>query len=162
MTDLNRRHVLGLAAAGLASTVFSPLSAFADEKELVIGGSIPLTGVFAFAGVAIEAGISDFVKITNEAGGGAGGKLRLAYEDTAHQGDQAGAGFNKLTTQNDIHLYYGDSTGFAKTINEELNRRGSILMAGGSFGSEVKNPAKYPFQVMAGAGVVGENPPPLR
>lgn len=156
MTKFSRRSVLGLAAtAGLASTsLLSTLTARADEKELVIGGSIPLTGVFAFAGVAIEAGISDFVKITNEAGGVAGRKLRLAYEDTSYKVDQSVAVFNKLTTQNDIHLYYGDSTGFAKTINEELNRRGTILMAGASFGSELNNPVAYPFQFMAGPDYV--------
>ncbi len=154
MTSLNRRQIMGLAAgAGLASA-FPGFTAYAQEKEIVIGGSIPLTGVFAFAGVAIEAGMSDYVKLTNEAGGIAGRKLRLAYEDTAYKVDTSVAVFNKLTTQNDIHLYYGDSTGFAKTINEELNRRGTIMMAGASFGSELNDPAKYPFQFMAGPDYV--------
>lgn len=154
MTSLNRRQIMGLAAgAGLASA-FPGFTAYAQEKEIVIGGSIPLTGVFAFAGVAIEAGMSDYVKLTNEAGGISGRKLRLAYEDTAYKVDTSVAVFNKLTTQNDIHLYYGDSTGFAKTINEELNRRGTIMMAGASFGSELNDPAKYPFQFMAGPDYV--------
>ncbi|HAJ12195.1 MAG TPA: amino acid ABC transporter substrate-binding protein, partial [Comamonadaceae bacterium] len=49
---------------------------------IVIGGSIPMTGVFAFAGVGINAGIADYVKIVNDAGGIAGRKVRYVPEDT--------------------------------------------------------------------------------
>ena len=43
-----------------------------------------------------------------------------------------------------------DSTGFAKTINPELERMGSILMAGASFASEINDPKKFPHQFLVG------------
>ena len=71
-----RSLMLGAAAAG-AAALTQPLSVLAQAAdEIVIGGSIPMTGVFAFAGVGINAGIEDYVKIVNEAGGIAGRKVR--------------------------------------------------------------------------------------
>ena len=58
----------------LAMILTLAVPAFAAE-DIVIGGSIPMTGVFAFAGVGINAGIQDYVKITNDAGGIKGRKL---------------------------------------------------------------------------------------
>jgi branched-chain amino acid transport system substrate-binding protein len=145
---LTRRALLALTAS-VALLGAVPASA-QDKGELVIGGSIPLTGVFAFAGKGIEAGMQDYIKIVNEKGGIAGRKLRLAYEDTGYKVDTSVAVFNKLTSQDEIHLYYGDSTAFSKTINAELNRRGTILMTGASFATELNNPEAYPAQFVAG------------
>lgn len=116
----------------------------ADKKDIVLGGSIPLTGVFAFAGVGIHAGIQDAVKITNDNGGIEGHKLVYVPEDTAYKVDASVAAFNKITSQHDVNLYYGDSTAFSKTIAPELDRSGKMLMAGASFASELDDPKKYP------------------
>ncbi|HRL97054.1 MAG TPA: ABC transporter substrate-binding protein [Comamonas denitrificans] len=142
--------MLGAAAAG-AAALTHPLSVLAQAAdEIVIGGSIPMTGVFAFAGVGINAGIEDYVKIVNEAGGIAGRKVRYVPEDTGYKVDVSVATFKKITSQNKVNLYYGDSTGFAKTINPELERNGNILMAGASFASELNDPKKYPHQFLVG------------
>ncbi|MFC0813006.1 ABC transporter substrate-binding protein [Paracoccus panacisoli] len=146
MTELSRRSMMQImGASALAGSLgFTATLARADGGELVVGGSLPLTGVFAFAGIAIEKGMQDYFKIVNEAGGIAGRKVRLAYEDTGYKPDTSVAVFNKLTSQNDIHLYYGDSTAFAKTIAPELRRTDRILMGGASFATELNDPAKYP------------------
>ena len=67
LTSQRRRSLL--LAAGV--TLVAPLAAHAQaiSDEIVIGGSIPMTGVFSFAGIGINAGISDYVKIVNDAGG---------------------------------------------------------------------------------------------
>jgi branched-chain amino acid transport system substrate-binding protein len=109
-----------------------------------------MTGVFAFAGIGINDGIQDYVKLTNEAGGVAGRKVRYVFEDTGYKVDQSVAVFNKITGSNPVNFYYGDSTGFSKTIAPELARKGTILMGGSSFGTELNDPAKYPLQFMAG------------
>lgn len=146
---LNRREALSLAlGAGAAVGLGIRPSLAADD--IVIGGSIPLSGVFAFAGIGIHAGIQDYVKIVNDAGGIAGRKVTYLAEDTAYKTDQSVAVFNKLTSQADVHLYYADSTAFSKTINAELERKKSILMAGASFASELNDPKKYPFQFISG------------
>jgi ABC-type branched-chain amino acid transport systems, periplasmic component len=151
MRDWTRRHVLSagaVAGAGLALGI-RPLGAQGAD-EIVLGGSIPLTGVFAFAGIGIHAGIQDYLKIVNDAGGVEGRKVKYVAEDTGYKVDASVAAFNKITSQEKVSLYYGDSTGFSKTINPELERRGSILMAGASFASELNDPKKYPLQFMAG------------
>jgi branched-chain amino acid transport system substrate-binding protein len=143
----NRRSLLLAAGAALAA----PLAAYAQASEdIVIGGSIPMTGVFAFAGVGINAGISDYVKIVNDAGGVKGRKLRYVPEDTGYKVDASVAAFKKITSQNKVNLYYGDSTAFSKTINPELDRSGNILMAGASFATELNDPVKYPNQFLVG------------
>ena len=143
-----RRSLLIAAGAALAA----PLAAHAQSggEDIVIGGSIPMTGVFAFAGVGIDAGMKDYLKIVNDAGGIKGRKVRYVPEDTGYKVDVSVAAFKKITSQNKVNLYYGDSTGFAKTINPELDRNGSILMAGASFATELNDPKKYPHQFLVG------------
>ncbi|MGQ2906083.1 MAG: ABC transporter substrate-binding protein [Neoaquamicrobium sediminum] len=149
MSGITKRTLLALAAS--SALAFSAPAFGQDKEDIVIGGSIPLTGVFAFAGVAIEAGIQDYLKILNEQGGIDGRQVRLAYEDTGYQVDQSVAVFNKLTSQNEnMHLYYGDSTAFSRTINPELIRRNAMIMAGASFASEINDPENFPYQFIAG------------
>lgn len=137
--------------AGLClAMALAPLSQAQEDNEIVIGGSIPMSGVFAFAGVGIHAGIGDYVKIVNEQGGVAGRKLRYVPEDTGYKVDVSVAAFKKITSQNDVNLYYGDSTGFSKTINPELERAGNILMTGASFATEINDPEKFPSQFLVG------------
>src|SRR5574343_1581969 len=145
-----RSLMLGAAAAG-AAALTHPLSVLAQgAEEIVIGGSIPMTGVFAFAGVGINTGITDYVKMLNDAGGIKGRKIKYVPEDTGYKVDVSVATFKKITSQNKVNLYYGDSTGFSKTINPELDRNGNILMAGASFASELNDPKKYPNQFLVG------------
>ncbi|KAF1072909.1 ABC transporter substrate-binding protein [Variovorax sp.] len=144
---LRRRELIVAAGAALAA----PLSVYAQSGEdIVIGGSIPMTGVFAFAGIGINAGIADYVKIVNDGGGIKGRKLRYVPEDTGYKVDVSVATYKKISSQNKVNLYYGDSTGFSKTINPELDRSGQILMAGASFATELNDPAKYPNQFLVG------------
>jgi len=144
----NRRSLLLAAGASLAA----PLAAQAQTggDDIVLGGSIPMTGVFAFAGVGINAGISDYLKILNDAGGIKGRKVRYVPEDTGYKVDVSVAAYKKITSQNKVSLYYGDSTAFSKTINPELDRNGNILMAGASFATELNDPQKYPNQFLVG------------
>lgn len=146
---LTRRQTLA-AGIGAGALLAGARPSAAQASEIVIGGSIPLTGVFAFAGVGVNDGIADYVKIVNDAGGIAGRKVRYIPEDTGYKVDQSVAVFNKITGSNPVNLYYGDSTGFAKTINPELNRKNSILMAGASFATELNDPKSFPNQFMAG------------
>ncbi len=146
MTRLNRRTTLALAAA---ASLAAALPARAAD-EIVLGGSIPLTGVFAFAGEGVHAGIQDWVKITNDAGGIDGRMLKYVPEDTGYKVDASVAAFNKITAEYQPNFYYGDSTAFSKTINDQLDRYGKALMAGASFASEINDPEKFPLQFIPG------------
>jgi branched-chain amino acid transport system substrate-binding protein len=143
-----RRKALTLAAAGCLALTLQGGARAADE--VVLGGSIPMTGVFAFAGIAINNAIQDYVKIVNDGGGIAGRKIKYVAEDTAYKVDNSVAVFNRITSQEKVSLYYGDSTAFSKTINAELNRRGDIVLAGASFATELNDPKNYPYQFIAG------------
>ncbi len=146
---LSRRSAIAVALAGTV-TLGSYATVRAQQEDIVLGGSIPLTGVFAFAGVAINNGINDYLKIVNDAGGINGRKIKYVFEDTGYKVDTSVAVFNRITSQEKISLYYGDSTAFSKTINAELLRRANIIMAGASFATELNNPKDFPYQFMAG------------
>jgi branched-chain amino acid transport system substrate-binding protein len=143
-----RRKVLSYAAAGCLALGLGVQARAADE--IVIGGSMPMTGVFAFAGIALNNAFQDYVKIVNDAGGINGRKVKYVAEDTGYKVDNSVAVFNRITSQEKVSLYYGDSTAFSKTINAELNRRGDIMLAGASFASELNDPKNFPNQFIAG------------
>ena len=124
--------------------------AAASKDDIVLGASVPMTGVFAFAGIGIDAGIKDYLSILNGQGGIKGRKVRYVAEDTAYKVDQSMAVFKKITSQEKVHLYYADSTGFVKTVNPEVERMGSMIMTGASFAKEITNAQKYPLQFMVG------------
>ena len=144
------KSLLATAVMAATATMAGLPAAYAADKEIVIGGSIPMSGVFAFAGIGIHAGIQDYVKMVNDAGGVEGYKLRYVPEDSAYAVDQSVAAFKKITSQNKVSFYYGDSTAFSKTINPELERAGSMIMSGASFATELNDPEKFPFQFIAG------------
>lgn len=140
--------VLSFSVAGGLALGLGAQARAADD--IVIGASMPLTGVFGFAGIPANNGIQDYVKIVNDAGGINGRKIKYVAEDTAYSVDKSIAAFNRITASEKVSLYYGDSTGFAKTINAELGRRGNILMAGTSYASELNDPKAFPFQFIPG------------
>ncbi len=159
---MDKREFLSLAAAAAATTVGSlPGLALAQAKpaakpaaaateDIVFGGSIPLSGVFAFAGIAIDAGIKDYLSILNGGNGVKGRKVKYVAEDTAYKVDQSMAVFKRITSGSKVNLYYADSTGFCKAVNPELERNGNILMTGASFAKEISNADRYPLQFMVG------------
>ena len=153
----NFRRTLCLTALAAATLVSvpafaqkAPAKAAESKEDIVLGGSIPITGVFAFAGIGIDQGIKDYVTILNESGGIKGRKVRYVPEDSAYKVDQSMAAFKKITSQNKVNLYYGDSTAFAKSVNPELERSQNILMTGASFAKELTDAQKYPSQFMVG------------
>ena len=98
------------ATAGLAAAPLVVRAQGADE--IVIGGSIPMTGVFAFAGIGINAAIADYVKLVNDAGG-IGGHIHGGF--VGFEGDQGVvhgdgvAGFNGHI--NHVHIFMAADIG---------------------------------------------------
>jgi len=123
-----RRKLMSYAAAGCLALGIQTSARAADD--IVIGASMPLTSAFGFAGIPLNLGFQDYVKIANDAGGIGSRKIKYISEDSGYAVDKSIAAFNRITASEKVSLYYGDSTGFSKTINAELNRRDSILMAG--------------------------------
>ena len=93
--DTFRRKLIQAAgsAAALGPFALRHASAQAQKSEIVIAASQPITGVFAFAGSAMNNGLNDFVLWKNANGGVAGHKLRYVSEDSGFKLDQGVAIF---------------------------------------------------------------------
>lgn len=147
---MNRKCFTSAISAALALLLSATAMVSAEEKEdIVIGGSMPLTGPFAFAGIQFNRGLRDYMEWLNEQGGIEGRQVRYVSEDTGYEPDQSVAVFRRITSREDVNFYFGDSTAFHQTINRELDRR-DIMMTGASFASELNDTERYPMQFMHG------------
>ncbi len=148
---LERRRLLA-GAAGAASLSALPLTAsFAKGGELVIGAAPPITGVFAFAGVALHQGLGDYCEWRNQATKGvAGRKLKYVGEDSGYKMDQAMSVFKKIMAAHNPPVFYGDSTAWAKAAAKEISAMGSVLTCSPSFSSDLADPKNVPYYFMAG------------
>jgi branched-chain amino acid transport system substrate-binding protein len=157
MHAFDRRKFIGSGlAAGALSALGAPLRAFAQGGEIVIGAAPPITGVFAFAGAGLHAGLGDWVDWKNGQGGIAGRKLRYVAEDSGYKVDQSVAIFKKIVAQHRPPVFYGDSTGWAKAIAPEVSQLGSLLATGPSFSSDLADPVKAPYYFMPGPTYSGQ------
>jgi len=150
MTHFIRRRTFAAGLLGAGASLHGVAALAQAKPDIVIGASIPLTGVFAATAFSYHNALQDYVKLVNEQGGIGGRKLRYVAEDTGYKVDVSVAAFNKITAREPVNFYYGDSTPFAKTIAPEVTRKGSILMSGTSFGTELNDPAKFPLYFMPG------------
>ena len=157
MSIFDRRKFLNSGlAAGALSALGAPLRAIAQGGEIVIGAAPPITGVFAFAGAGLHAGLGDWVEWKNSQGGIAGRRLRYVAEDSSYKVDQSVAIFKKLVAQYKPPVFYGDSTGWAKAIAPELSQLGSLLATGPSFSSDLADPVKAPYYFIPGPTYAGQ------
>ncbi|MCM0614204.1 ABC transporter substrate-binding protein [Marinobacter sediminum] len=143
------RRLAGLGSLVAALTVTAPAMA-QDKEPIVFGGSIPLSGVFAFAGVHLHAGLTDYTSWINSEGGINGHPVKYVMEDTGYEVDRSVAAFKKISGSDSPAVYYGDSTAFMKTIASELNSQGNTLMSGASFATALTDNEKYPYQFIPG------------
>jgi branched-chain amino acid transport system substrate-binding protein len=149
MSCISRRAVTG-SGLGAAFAVAANRRGFAQSPEIVIGSATALTGVFAFAGIESYEGSRDHFEWVNRQGGIGGRKIRFLTEDSGYRVDAAVGIFTRLASQHQMPIFLGDSTGFQKAINPELNRRGTMVMAGNSFATEIDDPGAFPNQWMPG------------
>ena len=122
MTSKTQRLVLAALLAGAALSARA-----AAPEEIRIGATQPITGRFAFAGVHLNAGLSDYIAYANEQGLVKGKKLVYFYEDTGYDTEKAVATFKKMMAQHSPVVIYGESTGQGKAIGPELNSRYKVL-----------------------------------
>jgi branched-chain amino acid transport system substrate-binding protein len=143
-------------AAALAT--LSPLAPFAINKsyaqahkgDIVIGASQPMTGVFSFAGVAMNMGLNDFVQWKNQQGGVMGRKLRYVSEDSGFKLDQGVAIFKKIMAAEKPSFFYGDSTQWVKAITQDAIAAGTIMTSSTSLASVVADPVNVPQHIVPG------------
>jgi branched-chain amino acid transport system substrate-binding protein len=138
-----------LALVAALSLGLSPATRAADDV-VTVGACQPITGRFAFAGIAINAGLQDYLNLANEKGLVPGKKFNYVYEDSGYDTEKAVACFKQIMAKHSPVIMYGESTGLGKAIAPELNSRYKVLYASASFSSELADPKTHPFSFISG------------
>ena len=152
MTHFTRRQIvqsLG-AAASLGPFAIGTSSAQAHKGDIVIGASQPITGVFSFAGVAMNMGLNDFCAWKNTKGGVLGRKIRYVSEDSGFKLDQSVAIFKKIMAAEKPNFFYGESTQWVKAITQDAVASGTIMTSSTSLASVVADPVNVPQHFVPG------------
>lgn len=138
------------AALLLAVSVGLAPAARAADDVVTVGACQPITGRFAFAGIAINAGLQDYLNLANEKKLVPGKKFNYVYEDSGYDVEKAVACFKQIMAKHSPAIMYGESTGLGKAIAPELNSRYKVLYASASFSSELADPKNHPFSFISG------------
>ena len=139
------------AVIGALALIGAVLPLAADEGEIVWGASIPLTGIHAQAGAIASLGMEAYIGYLNAAGGINGRPVRLASHDSGSQAEQSLAVFKRIMAEEeDVVVFYGDSTDFSLLSAPEVNERYKVLMGGASLATALADPDKFPYQFLAG------------
>ena len=134
----------------LAVSVGLAPAARAADDVVTVGACQPITGRFAFAGIAINAGLQDYLNLANEKKLVPGKKFNYVYEDSGYDVEKAVACFKQIMAKHSPVIMYGESTGLGKAIAPELNSRYKVLYASASFSSELADPKTHPFSFISG------------
>ncbi len=140
----------GLAALLLSASAVLPSPARAADDVVTVGACQPITGRFAFAGIAINAGLQDYLNLANEKKLVPGKKFNYVYEDSGYDTERAVACFKQIMAKHNPVIMYGESTGLGKAIAPELNSRYKVLYASASFSSELADPKTHPYSFISG------------
>ena len=144
------KPLIRLAAMLLTLSVGLAPAARAADDVVTVGACQPITGRFAFAGIAINAGLQDYLNLANEKGLVPGKKFNYVYEDSGYDTEKAVACFKQIMAKHSPVIMYGESTGLGKAIAPELNSRYKVLYASASFSSELADPKTHPFSFISG------------
>jgi branched-chain amino acid transport system substrate-binding protein len=146
MTDIIRRKLV--QGIGVTATIgpfaIGAARAQAHKGDIVIGAGQPITGVFAFAGVAMNNGLNDFVEWKNANGGVLGHKLRYVAEDTGFKVDQSAAIFKKIMASEKPSFYYCDGTPGVKAVAQDALASNHVMTTSTSLAASVADPVKMP------------------
>ncbi len=153
MTDINRRKLVKAIGAATALGPFSigSSSAQAHKGDIVIGAAQPITGVFAFAGIAMDNGLHDFVEWKNTKGGVLGHKLRYVSEDSGFKVDQGVAVFKKIVASEKPSFFYCDGTPLVKAVSRDVINSNSMMTSSTSLTNAMADPVNMPQHVVPGA-----------
>ncbi|MFO1218681.1 MAG: ABC transporter substrate-binding protein [Burkholderiaceae bacterium] len=138
------------AAASLGPFAIGSSQAQAHKGDIVIGAAQPITGVFSFAGVAMNMGLNDFCAWKNSKGGVMGRKLKYVSEDSGFKLDQSVAIFKKIMAAEKPNFFYGESTQWVKAITQDAVAAGTIMTSSTSLASVVADPVNMPQHIVPG------------
>ena len=138
------------AAASLGPFAIGSSQAQAHKGDIVIGAGQPITGIFSFAGVAMNQGLNDYCAWRNSKGGVLGRKMRYISEDTGYKLDQSVAIFKKIMAAEKPNFFYGESTQWVKAITQDAVAAGTVMTSSTSLASVVADPVGLPQHFVPG------------
>jgi len=151
MTNQMRRKIVQSIGAAASLGVLGARPSFAQApSEIVIGGAQPLTGIFSFAGVAMHAGLGDYVAWRNANGGVSGRKLRYVAEDTGFKVDQGVAVVKKIMATDKPSFFYIDGTPLVKATAQDLRGSGTVMTTSTSCAQVLADVNTMPQHFLAG------------
>ncbi len=150
-STFNRRRILqGLGTTAVTGPYVLRSAMAQGAGDIVIGASQPITGVFAFAGTAMNNGLGDFVQWKNANGGIASRKLRYVSEDSGFKLDQGVTIFKKIMAAEKPNFFYGDSTQWAKAVAQDVVASNQVMTSSTSLASVVADPQTMPQHIVPG------------
>lgn len=152
MSKLTRRQAVQTigAATALGPFAIGRSQAQAHKGDIVVGASQPMTGVFSFAGVAMNNGLNDYCAWRNTKGGVMGRKLKYVSEDSGFKLDQGVAIFKKIMAAEKPSFFYGDSTQWVKAITQDAVAAGTVMTSSTSLATAVADPVNVPQHIVPG------------
>jgi branched-chain amino acid transport system substrate-binding protein len=151
MNSQRRKLVQAIGAASALGPLGVMHAAAQARGDIVIGASQPITGVFSFAGTAMNNGLNDYVQWRNSKGGVMGRKLRYVSEDSGFKLDQGVAIFKKIMAAEKPNFFYGDSTQWAKAVSQDAIASNSILTSSTSLATVCADASQMPQHFVPGA-----------
>jgi branched-chain amino acid transport system substrate-binding protein len=115
-----------------------------------VGAVQPITGVFSFAGVQINAGLQDALTMANEEGGIDGKRIEYIMEDGKYNLNVAKAAFKRIMTAHKPMIMYGESTALGKAMTDDIKNKYKILYSSTSFSSVLAQGAMNPYAFVPG------------
>jgi len=124
MTQATFNRVLRpLALASLAAALLCAASAKAEERPIVIGGSVSITGALAVDAAYHLHGIQQGIEDANAQGGWLGRKIELKYYDDKSDAGTAVRLYTKLITEDNVDLLIGPySSGITQAVAPLINK----------------------------------------
>jgi branched-chain amino acid transport system substrate-binding protein len=147
---INRRKVVQSLGIVSALGVGHSLSRAQTSDDIVIAGAQPLTGLFSFAGVAMDAGLAEYCKWRNAQGGVQGRRLRYVAEDTAYKVDVGATVVKKMMATYKPSFFFLDGTGLSKATARDLIDAGSVMCTGPSCAQVLADPVGMPHYFLPG------------
>jgi len=152
LTNLTRRSLVRAmgATALIGASAVRTSRAQGSKPDIVVAGAQPLTGLFSFAGVSMDAGIAEYCNWRNANGGVLGHKLRYVSEDTAYKVDVGAAVVKKLMAEFKPSFFFLDGTGLSKATARDLIESGSVIATSTSCAQALADPATMPHYFLPG------------
>ncbi|HXP72924.1 MAG TPA: amino acid ABC transporter substrate-binding protein [Stellaceae bacterium] len=124
MTQATFNRVLRpFALASLSAALLCAASAKAEERPLVIGGSVSITGALAVDAAYHLHGIQQGIEDANAQGGWLGRKIELKYYDDKSDAGTAVRLYTKLITEDNVDLLIGPySSGITQAVAPLINK----------------------------------------